>query len=362
MTVKYTHKIAEATLLGFIKLLFRWKGSMWKLIWKDVLIFGTIYVSISLSYYLAFNDEQKTRFQQIALYCNLNSYKIPLAFVLGFYVSQVVSRFWLYFNSIPWPSTLAYYVNIFITGEDENTRKYRRTVMRYVCCTFTMVMRSICQPVKKRFPTLNHLVEAGLLTEEEETEVKNFEVKCNHYFIPIVWGTSLISTARKQGMIKKDIDQERLIMELNAFRSGCSKLIRFDWVTLPLVYTQVVSVAVYLFSFTCLLGRYPFIKEGNQESYFPFFTLLQFVFYIAWLKVGEAVANPFGEDDDDFDVNILIDCFVQESFIVVDQLKTSIPKLVKDQHWNRQDFSMPQLNEVALVEFLGSAGGIKLVN
>jgi len=39
----------------------------------------------------------------------------------------------------------------------------RRTIMRYVCLALTMIFSMISPRVKKRFPTLNHFVEAGEL-------------------------------------------------------------------------------------------------------------------------------------------------------------------------------------------------------
>ena len=40
--------------------------------------------------------------------------------------------------------------------------------------------------------------------------------------------------------------------------------------------------------------------------YIPLFGILKFIFYFGWLNVAETLINPFGEDDEDFDVNYLI--------------------------------------------------------
>lgn len=47
--------------------------------------------------------------------------------------------------------------------------------------------------------------------------------------------------------------------------------------------------------------------QHNIDLYFPVFTTLQFFFYVGWLKVAETLINPFGDDDDDFEVNWMID-------------------------------------------------------
>lgn len=44
--------------------------------------------------------------------------------------------------------------------------------------------------------------------------------------------------------------------------------------------------------------------------------------------------NPFGEDDDDFDMNWIIDRNTQLSMIFVDDMYGTYPKLERDIYWD----------------------------
>ena len=47
-------------------------------------------------------------------------------------------------------------------GFDEDSRILRRSLMRYMNLALILVLRSISSAVKQRFPTLDHVVEAGM--------------------------------------------------------------------------------------------------------------------------------------------------------------------------------------------------------
>jgi len=100
-------------------------------------------------------------FESVAVYCFNFSNLIPVAFVLGFYVSIIFRRFWSQFSLIPWPTSTSMYIVAYVVGDDEGTRLMRRTIIRYVCLSFVLTMMSICAPVKKRFPSLSHVNQAG---------------------------------------------------------------------------------------------------------------------------------------------------------------------------------------------------------
>ena len=55
-------------------------------------------------------------YEQLALYFRSYVEAIPITFLLGFYVSLVVTRWWGQFNTLPWPDTLAILVSNSIQG------------------------------------------------------------------------------------------------------------------------------------------------------------------------------------------------------------------------------------------------------
>ncbi|XP_041675452.1 bestrophin-4 isoform X2 [Drosophila eugracilis] len=346
MTITYTGEVATCRGFGcFLKLLFRWRGSIYKLVWLDLLAFLTIYYAINMVYRFGLNPTQKETFEAIVQYCDSYRELIPLSFVLGFYVSIVMTRWWNQYTSIPWPDPIAVFVSSNVHGQDERGRMMRRTIMRYVCLCLTMVLANVSPRVKKRFPGLNNLVEAGLLNDNEKTIIETMNKafpRPSKHWLPIVWAASIITRARKEGRIRDDFAVKTIIDELNKFRGQCGLLISYDTISVPLVYTQVVTLAVYSYFLTCCMGQQWTDGKvvGNTtylnkvDLYFPVFTTLQFFFYMGWLKVAESLINPFGEDDDDFEVNWMVDRNLQVSYLIVDEMHHDHPELLKDQYWD----------------------------
>ena len=56
-------------------------------------------------------------FAQLAVYCDKQGSLIPVSFVLGFYVSIVVGRWWDQYRTIPWPDGIALFVSASIYGQ-----------------------------------------------------------------------------------------------------------------------------------------------------------------------------------------------------------------------------------------------------
>lgn len=84
----------------------------------------------------------------------------PLLFP-GFYVTLVVNRWWNQYTSIPLPDRLMCVLSGGLQGSDERGRLLRRTMMRYASLSALLILRSVSTAVFKRFPTMDHVVEAG---------------------------------------------------------------------------------------------------------------------------------------------------------------------------------------------------------
>lgn len=79
----------------------------------------------------------------------------------GFYVTLVVNRWWAQYTSIPLPDQLMCVISASVHGVDQRGRLLRRTLIRYANLASVLVLRSVSTRVLKRFPTMEHVVDAG---------------------------------------------------------------------------------------------------------------------------------------------------------------------------------------------------------
>lgn len=83
-------------------------------------------------------------------------------------MSQAFNRWWGQYTSFPLPDNLMMVVSGNVHGADERGRLLRRTLMRYANLSSVLILRSISTRVHKRFPSLEHIVEAGKNNSGEE--------------------------------------------------------------------------------------------------------------------------------------------------------------------------------------------------
>ncbi|KAK5975201.1 Bestrophin [Trichostrongylus colubriformis] len=294
------------------------------------------------------DDPMKRSFESLAIYCREFTSVVPITFVMGFYVTFIVGRWWQQYVNIPWPDKVCLQISAYIHGSDVRSRMIRRSLARYINLISALTFQNISTVIKRRFPTISHLVEAGILTAEEKDMLDNTQTPHGIWWVPSHWFCQLAVTARKEGRIHDDLHLKSLIDDCLEYRGNCGMIWSYDWISVPLVYTQVVTIAVYSFFVACLFGRQFLLVEDAKlprghsiDFYVPIFSIFQFFFYVGWLKVAESMICPFGEDDDDFDMNWIVDRNLQVSLLIVDGLHGEEPPLTQDFFWDSVGAELP---------------------
>eukprot|EP00092_Neocalanus_flemingeri_P082731 GFUD01103697.1.p1 GENE.GFUD01103697.1~~GFUD01103697.1.p1 ORF type:complete len:382 (-),score=95.97 GFUD01103697.1:90-1235(-) len=341
--VKSRQKVSEDQILGETRtdpILSRWRSSIWKLLWKDLLLYTIVYLVIGLVYRFALPEEYQIHMESLIKYCHTQNAGLPLTFLLGFYVSLVVSRWWNQYCSLPWPDTIATCLRAVKVkeGEEEEARITRRTIMRYCVLAYLLCLRRLSLKLRKKFPTMRNVITTGLLTEAEAKRIGEEDSVRQHggsnWWIPLLWSTEIaendtnISSAPVYGYVQ---------MQLAGYRQKLTDVLNYGHVPIPLVYSQVVHLAVYFYFGVSLISEQWIIwrKEGDEilYLYYPLFMTMKFLFYFGWLRVAETLYNPFGEDDDDFALEELIDRHVKVAMRIVDKIEDP-PLLQKDAFWD----------------------------
>jgi hypothetical protein len=190
---------------NFCRLLFRWKGSIWKACWLELVCFLALYYLMRAIYSLLLPvldpDEDyhyrlailsnlhilslrpvhsRRSFEQLSLMFDEYTKQIPLTFLLGFYITSIVTRWWGQFEQVAWPDDLLSSLCVLMPGADSKSRMRRHTIARYLNLTSALAWRDISSKLRRRFPTIEHIVATGLMTEEEHKIYESIEVHCSY--------------------------------------------------------------------------------------------------------------------------------------------------------------------------------------
>ncbi|EGT40021.1 hypothetical protein CAEBREN_32081 [Caenorhabditis brenneri] len=165
MTVSYNLDVSSTSLIAFLKLQLRWRGSVWKSVMRELFIFSFFFAVVTSIYRTNYflSEEQRVFWDNFAALFDQKLDYIPLTFMLGFFVTIIVGRWNDIFLNIGWVDNTALLIATYIRGSDEKSRILRRTALRYMVLTQVIIFRDISMRVRKRFPTLETVVAADFL-------------------------------------------------------------------------------------------------------------------------------------------------------------------------------------------------------
>ena len=91
-------------------------GSVYKLIWPHFTSFMVAYFALDLLHRFVLTEDASQKFEMFCVFCQRFRKSIPVTFLTGFYVSQVVSRYWNKFTVLPYPDKIAMKIVTHISG------------------------------------------------------------------------------------------------------------------------------------------------------------------------------------------------------------------------------------------------------
>lgn len=315
-------------------IMMRWRSSLWKLVWPKLLCYMLAFTILTLIHVYALTTEQAAQFATLIKWFRLESGSLPLTFMLGFYVSLVVKRWWEQYIKLPWPDEVASVLNAGVTKEpkDEDGKTtiknltIRRTIVRYLILSYVLCLRRLSSRMRKEYPDMERLITTELVRPDEAALIGD-ELPENlqrhggsNWWLPLKWSLDIARKSQQEGRIAVGPIYSSLVARISGFRSCLTKVASYGHVTVPLVYTQVVHLAVYFFFVVELVAKQPIGQENENHKIWVnvLFMILRFLFYFGWLNVAETLYNPYGEDDDDFELVDLLKRHIRVCYAIVD--------------------------------------------
>ncbi|CAD6196716.1 unnamed protein product [Caenorhabditis auriculariae] len=336
MTVSYNLDVSSVSSFNSLRLLFRWRGSIWKSVLGELAIFAVAYAVVAHAYhnYMVPNNFGASHFEAFAHQCGQLMNTIPLTFMLAFFVSIIVERWRTTFNNMGWSENVALLTNTTIVNDSADAAIMRRSIVRYIVLAQILTFRDVSMRVRRRFPNLDSITKAGFLTLSEAEHLTEIELVYNKYWVPINWAMNIAQRALRKGYINAPPTLNILLTEIKSFRTNLATVCNFDWVPVPIAYPQVVFLAVRVYFLLCLITRQYFPPKGDSVEIasmiaLPMMTMFEYIFLVGWMKVAESLLNPLGEDDDDFELNFLIDKNIFTGMAIVAEHDV-VPLLSKD--------------------------------
>ena len=213
--------------------------------------------------------------------------------------------------------------------------------------------------------------------EVERLQAVQKKTPHEYTWVPILWACKLIQRARTEGkiMIEPPV-YANLISHLDYIEGQNRKILNYGWVNFPMAYTQVATISVFMYFVAALFGRQYLVPQSSHldnttfpasdismsiykspfrdhtpDFYFPFFTIVEFLSYVGWVKVAETLLNPFGEDDEDFEINYIIDRNLQTSYLIVDEAEEELE--MADDPFLEAGIMVPQAEDLPAYRVLG---------
>ena len=117
-----------------------------------------------------------------------------------------------------------------------------RTLARYILLSWLLFMRTMCRPMKKKFPTFESIRKVGLILPHEIDILESLskhedECRCSLYVIN--WAIYLVKDGKDKAFFENSNDVARVFEPILAFKKSQSSVLKFRITEFPPKFFQV---------------------------------------------------------------------------------------------------------------------------
>ncbi|XP_046450197.1 bestrophin-2-like [Daphnia pulex] len=171
------------------------------------------------------------------------------------------------------------------------------------------------------------------MTQKEKEKYEVIIPVVNLFWVPATWFVSALNEAVSAGILKNESGAKLIMEEFLEFRANCGALWSYNWVSIPMIYTQVCTLSTYSYFIACLMARQytgPSLQSLEDiDIVLPLGTMMELICYVGLLKVAEQIKNPFGDADEDFDLNFLITRHLRTVHLGLNYVADICPPLIE---------------------------------
>ena len=306
-----------------------WPRSALKLIYKDIIIYYILHITITMVYDFVLTKEQQRYLDAVSIFFrsgfpDLNGLAVDaVVMVSGFLFTMSVSR---YFNvNFAMPGIqrvlIIYIYGLKSAEEFQGRSKWIKKYSKLILLKWALTFRTLSVPFRRKYPTIASLqsieifdspllnnYERGIL---EDCDRHSYQAAGLQVFR---WSLTLVRQTMLQRGFLNAGDASKAIDALHLYKKSCGNIIKFVVRNIPLAATQTVICTSYAYAILNLLGR-PFNAENRVSSglygYFPFWSSAIMFMFFTWMRTALLAANPFGDEEQDIDCIALFDSHIR---------------------------------------------------
>lgn len=339
----------DATRFGeSFRTLFRWKDSVYKLLWRHMLIYYILYISLTLLYYFVLDKDQQGTFRKVTTYLEKNASSFNLMIMLGFFTSAALQRLFNMQSTMPGTARV---ISVFLLSLKPDIPRANYIIERYsrwAVVSWLLTFRIICKPLRELYPDMISLQKKGFITESERVMLERVETRGEISPRPLIVINWMLLSLKELMLREQFIHNScysKCFEAVMAFKKSCGNTIKLTSRNIPHAVIQAVIIAVYFFGMLTILARelpcnikvmqtagaanctsncssseqtarqYK-VDYSSVEFIFsvvPIVPAMKFFIFFSWLTFGRAAVNPFGKDYTDIDVIQLLECHLEDA-------------------------------------------------